>query len=438
MTPLYVTRVPSVYSLHQLDDGFPGKGLVPTPHSPVSDIPGQLLPKLSYSPAAGTTSKRVRSFGNLQAHLVPDVDEPSTLFSGSDTDSVGDAQVPFVQDSPSAGGSNLMDSILLAEWEDRAEQGLFRYDVTACPTQLVPGTYGFIAQCNEGRASKKRATEFRVDQVCQPWDAKKFNFQKALQQEILFQYEAGLQGDGNQPKFIPASPANTSPNLVFINVSPIEYGHVLLVPHVMDDLTQLVDQQSMRLALQFCEHSSNPYFRLCYNSLGAYGTINHLHFQGYYLQAPFAVERAPTAPVPAYSGSRRFKDVRVYQLVEYPVRGLVFECGQNLPDMADFVAEVCVRLQEANIPHNLFIVDCGMRVFLYPNAFAAAKAEGRVPSELLDSQVDPASFEISGHIIMKRQQDYDGLTQEAVWDLLSYASLSEEAFIKFSHFALDY
>lgn len=89
----------------------------------------------------------------------------STLFSGSDTDSVGDAQVPFVQDSPSAGESNLMDSILLAEWEDRAEQGLFRYDVTACPTQLVPGTYGFIAQCNEGRASKKRATEFRVDQV---------------------------------------------------------------------------------------------------------------------------------------------------------------------------------------------------------------------------------------------------------------------------------
>lgn len=75
--------------------------------------------------------------------------------------------------------------------------------------------------------------------------------------------------------------------------------------------------------------------------------------------------------------------MRVYQLAEYPVRGLVFECGQNLPDMADFVAEVCVRLQEANIPHNLFIVDCGMRVFLYPNAFAAAKAEVSRISALL-------------------------------------------------------
>jgi hypothetical protein len=39
--------------------------------------------------------------------------------------------------------------------------------VTACPTKVVPGTYGFVAQLNEGRYSKKRPTEFRVDQVVQ-------------------------------------------------------------------------------------------------------------------------------------------------------------------------------------------------------------------------------------------------------------------------------
>lgn len=63
--------------------------------------------------------------------------------------------------------------------------------------------------------------------------------------------------------------------------------------------------------------------------------------------------------------------------------------------------------------------------------------QNRVPQEVLDTQVDPAAFEISGHVIMKRQQDYDALTQEAVWDLLSYASLSEESFIKFCNFALE-
>lgn len=79
---------------------------------------------------------------------------------------MGDAEVPSaVPVSPSVSDTNLLDSVLLAEWEDRADQGLFRYDVTACPTKLVPGPYGFIAQCNEGRLSKKRPTEFRVDQV---------------------------------------------------------------------------------------------------------------------------------------------------------------------------------------------------------------------------------------------------------------------------------
>ena len=70
-----------------------------------------------------------------------------------------------------------------------------------------------------------------------------------------------------------------SPNLVFINVSPIEYGHVLLVPRVLSNLNQQVDVESLQLALQFAHEANNPYFRLAFNSLGAYGTVNHLHFQ---------------------------------------------------------------------------------------------------------------------------------------------------------------
>lgn len=50
--------------------------------------------------------------------------------------------------------------------------------MTACPTKVVPGLYGFVAQLNEGRYSKKRPTEFRVDQVIQPFDPSKFNFTK--------------------------------------------------------------------------------------------------------------------------------------------------------------------------------------------------------------------------------------------------------------------
>lgn len=75
------------------------------------------------------------------------------------------SSVGSVLDLGSVPHKSLLDGMLLALWEECAEQGLFRYDVTACPTKVVPGIYGFVAQLNEGRALKKRPTEFRVDQV---------------------------------------------------------------------------------------------------------------------------------------------------------------------------------------------------------------------------------------------------------------------------------
>lgn len=62
-------------------------------------------------------------------------------------------------------------------------------------------------------------------------------------------------------------------------VSPIEYGHVLLIPKVLECLPQRIDRDSLLLALQMAAEAANPYFRLGYNSLGAFATINHLHFQ---------------------------------------------------------------------------------------------------------------------------------------------------------------
>lgn len=154
---------------------------------------------------------------------------------------------------------------LLAQWEDRMERGFFRYDVTACETKMLPGEYGFIAQLNEGRHSQKRPTEFRVDQVLQPFDSKKFNFTKVGQEEVLFQF--GPSEDGVSEYYEKALVLN-SPNVVAINVSPIEYGHALLVPRVLDCLPQRIDQDSFLLALYMAAEANNPYFRLGYNSLG--------------------------------------------------------------------------------------------------------------------------------------------------------------------------
>ncbi|KAM3255227.1 hypothetical protein ACQJBY_048544 [Aegilops geniculata] len=170
-------------------------------------------------------------------------------------------------------------NLLLGQWEDRMTQGLFRYDVTACETKVIPGNLGFVAQLNEGRHLKKRPTEFRVDRVLQPFDSAKFNFTKVGQEEVLFQFENGGSDDSYFLRSAATTVADRAPNVVAINVSPIEYGHVLLIPRVLDHLPQRIDQESFLLALHMAAEAASPYFRLGYNSLGAFATINHLHFQ---------------------------------------------------------------------------------------------------------------------------------------------------------------
>lgn len=455
-------------------DDSAGDAVVPSvfgPDSAVSDCAGQKIAKYAYAVAEGAVrgpKQQLRKHGSSDLAAVPDIDDPSSPTSSSDNgafplntmveeddgymDSDGGEDVFNVV--PTAGAakavagsssqqlgtlhqSSLLDTVLLALWEDCAERGLFRYDVTACPTKVLPGVYGFVAQLNEGRATKKRPTEFRVDQVCQPFDESKFNFKKAYFKEVLFQFEPSHDG---RCHLLEGARAGPSPNLVLINVSPIEYGHVLLVPRVLDCLTQVVDPSTMLLALHFCREAANPYMRVGYNSLGAYATINHLHFQAYYLAAPFPCERAPTAPIRGLK--RKRGNVIISRLVGYPVLGFVVETGgvmgsasadsvaACLAEVAEVVGRACMAMQAANVPHNVLIADSGARVFIWPQCFAEKQARNEVPPHILDTGVNPAVFEISGHLVLKRAQDYENITQASAWEMLEQVSLTEEALHK--------
>lgn len=315
-----------------------------------------------------------------------------------------------------------LDSLLLGEWEDRAQRGLFRYDVTSCETKVIPGKSGFIAQLNEGRHLKKRPTEFRVDQVLQPFDNSKFNFTKIGQEEVLFQLTESENGD---VQFFPNAPIDidSCPNVIAINVSPIEYGHVLLIPRIFECLPQMIDHQSCLLAIRVAMEAGNPYFRLGYNSLGAFATINHLHFQAYYLAVPFPIEKTSTEKLIITDYG-----VKISELLEYPVRGLVFENGKEVEDLANTVSDSCICLQEKNIPYNILISDSGKRIFLIPQCYAEKQALGEVSTELLDTQVNPAVWEISGHMVLKRKKDYDQASEENAWKLLAEVSLSADRF----------
>ncbi|GMH33039.1 hypothetical protein BSKO_00873 [Bryopsis sp. KO-2023] len=416
---MYVRRVPTVVSFQQLES----ESTVAQPtigNTPVGECLNKHLLKVSFAFQKDLHCSRVRSFGELRD--LEDWEKGREAARAESVTSNDSEDLPshlsFDPDQRSP-----LDTTLLALWDMCNDEGLFRYDVTACTTKAIPGAYGFIAQLNEGRATKKRPTEFRVDKVVQPFDDGKFNFNKAYMKEVLFQFNADAVGETTIDE---EGLVTKDPHLVMINVSPIEYGHVLLVPSVLKRLPQLITPDTMLLALQFAAAVDNPYFRVGYNSLGAYATINHLHFQGYYLMAPYPVERAPTESTDCSKWN--CAGVRVSRLAEYPVRGLVFEKTGSLEQMSDVLGRACVRLQQENIPHNLLISDCGARVFLWPQCYAEKQARGLVPEEILATGVNPAAFEIAGHMVLKARQDYEDITQRQAWKMLAEVSLDEDRF----------
>jgi GDP-L-galactose phosphorylase len=96
------------------------------------------------------------------------------------------------------------------------------------------------------------------------------------------------------------------------------------------------------------------------------------------------------------------------------------------PIYPQVVGEASQAMQAANMPHNMLIAECGSRVFLWPQRYAERQARGEVPEALLDIGVNPAVWEISGHMVLKRAQDYADFTEAAAWELLAAVSLSEE------------
>jgi len=345
-----------------------------------------------------------------------------------DSDPESESSSGISSDTPLGAESSVVTDILLDAWQDAFKRGLFNYDVTECRTKVLPGRCAFVAQLNVGRANK-RPSEFPRLKVCQPFDSAKFNFTKIDPSEVLFQFQPS--GLTKQTRYYPDGMVVDSPSLVVINVAPVEWGHVLLLPRALEGLPQQLNEHLLMPALRLAAEVKNPCFRIGYNSLAAYASVNHLHFQGYYLAAPFPIERAKTGPVLAELAGGVM--MRALESSDYPVRALVFELRDSFKYLAATVGYAVEILQDNDIPFNMVVADSGARVFVIPNMFSRNAAEGKVPQHILDTGINPAVFEISGHMLFKREEDFENATEEFVHELLENCSITDDDFSHFVH-----
>ncbi|XP_048224720.1 GDP-D-glucose phosphorylase 1 [Perognathus longimembris pacificus] len=300
------------------------------------------------------------------------------------------------------------DSALRAAWTQRVELGLFRYRLGTLQTQTLPGAVGLVAQLNVERGVQRRRPQ-DIQSVRQAFDPQQFNFRKIGRGEILFRL---------RPEPSCGRQDEDSDTLVVINVSPLEHGHVLLVPEPALGLPQRLLPGALRAGLEAVLLSLHPGFRVGFNSLGGLASVNHLHLHGYYLGHRLPVEQAPSVPLDPRG--------RLHLLQTLPAPGFLFYASRPGPDLEALVSRVCRAtdyLSEHEIAHNVFVtrgappgevspssVLTGLRVLLWPRKSSFGVKEGEA--------FNVALCELAGHLPVKTSKDFSSLTEAAAVALI--------------------
>lgn len=318
-------------------------------------------------------------------------------------------------------------------WDAALEAGSFAYKLHHVEGRIVPGRYGVFVQLNEMRFNKRRKPEL-INSISQTFNPDKFNFTKVHRKEVLFAL---------CPKHFPRKSTlddDDEQHLLLINVSPMEYGHCLLIPSVLSCLPQVLTEEALVLALETFMLSNHRGFHVGFNSLCAHASVNHLHFHTWYSEHPSYLETAGVSLVCE----------NVYEVNDYPTTTFVFELAPetDIGFLARTIHKVSSYFIQEEVAHNLHIIrgarcrpsvqmngltqvdsdECSvLRVYLWPrNPVHGAKELSSYESEKRPIAV----YEFAGSLAVETRKTFDSFTEENFVEYMARATLPEQEFIR--------
>ena len=197
-------------------------------------------------------------------------------------------------------------------------------------------------------------------------------------------------------------------------------------------------------------------FRAGFNSLGAFASVNHLHWHTGFMRevfggasttpAAFPCELSPRTTVLEAPGL-----LRLSRTTAWPLPLLVFEALPVIPRprgrsarqgataaaaaalgaaqavLARVAGTVVSALQAANTPHSVLITDGGLTLLLAPRR-GQSFLQGLQQQGALTAGLNLAVAEVCGLAVALTQEAYDGLTDAAYTAMLRAAALPEPEF----------
>jgi hypothetical protein len=304
------------------------------------------------------------------------------------------------------------------------------------------------AQFNREHIERKRPTDMRADSSCpvsREFDAKMFHFGKVSPREAMAVVDE--QPDGT---VVLAEPTAGAPHVLLINVSPVCIGHGLLVPFIGQERSQALTSDALRVGLEMLHAEPSGRARLGFNSLGAWASVNHLHFHVVFPRivappdgasvsyAPGSLSCSPGSESSSSSASAEMREPEVIDQPGFPVEdahrsevlvsghlrlsvadgwpvpGLCFECTDDSASGRAVLATACGafvgRLRSAGVAHSVLAWAKGMAVMVFPRANQSCRREG--------DPMNIAFMEICGRGIVNFEEDWARVTAASYWELL--------------------
>lgn len=323
----------------------------------------------------------------------------------------------------------------------------------------LEGKLGLTLQFSKDHFGKKRRPVGLGQNVVEPANPDAFNFNKVSEVEKLGKIAA--LPDGHTAGSISVT--------VLANVSPLAIGHVLLVPRIDNALPQVLTQDHLLCGLHLLGKSAREDFRLVFNSLQGFASVNNFHWHGLYLDsfglqgAPLPIEKVPRVQLGEALEAEARVELEAFAEGEWYIRGFVVSvicCGLDGGETsaADFTAlaavagKVISMLHERNVPHNVVLTRArrrcagevrvkhannGLEQDFWEDerlAFEVLVVPRLPEGNLRDGAgFNAAVMELSGVVPVHSEETYSKLQEQDIWNIMQEdVSLSEEVFRELS------
>ncbi|KAL6474160.1 hypothetical protein MHYP_G00177210 [Metynnis hypsauchen] len=317
------------------------------------------------------------------------------------------------------------DTALRSGWAEKMSRGLFRYHLGELETRVLPGEAAYVAQLNIQRGIERRKPQ-EILSIRQNFNPKQFNFNKIKPEEVLFEMCKAEPSSTESCLQNGTTTATTGSCVVIINVSPLEFGHSLLLPEPERGHPQILTPHAVQVGLESVFLSADPGYRVGFNSLGAFASVNHLHLHGYYLKHELRVEWAPTEPLAP--------EKSLYRRECFPKGFMFYTEGEDPGGTAEAVCELTDILVDRDIAHNVFMsrgcppsreaersaLRRGVRIYVWPRVSCFGAKE--------ESAFNVALCELAGHLPFKNKEDFSKIDEDGVKAIVQSYVINDEEF----------